>query len=235
MMSFSSKILHLVRHGQALHNVRAEAARSAGCSFDEFLQLMREDDAVDADLTPIGVQQAEAVRDDTTARPQLVVASPLSRALQTADIIFGAGATAPRSPPPFVCLETFRERNGLLLNGMRRPASFLRERFGAVDFDDIAPGDEDAAWHEWGDKRLENAPTCAKRAYAGLQWIAARPEEDIALVAHGGLFDAMTNHLPELIASDDGTSERFHNCELRTVRLSWDGDVARLEKLIDDE
>ena len=38
----------IVRHGQAQHNPRAEAAREAGCSFDEFLRLMELDDAHDA-------------------------------------------------------------------------------------------------------------------------------------------------------------------------------------------
>ena len=53
-----AKRVHLVRHGQALHNPRAEAARHGGCSFDEFLKLMKEDDAFDADLTVLGKHQA---------------------------------------------------------------------------------------------------------------------------------------------------------------------------------
>jgi hypothetical protein len=36
------KQLWIVRHGQAAHNPRAEAAREAGCSHDEFLELMRQ-------------------------------------------------------------------------------------------------------------------------------------------------------------------------------------------------
>ena len=55
-----SKILYIVRHGQALHNPRAEAAKAAGCSMDEFFELMRQDDALDADLTELGRQQARA-------------------------------------------------------------------------------------------------------------------------------------------------------------------------------
>lgn len=76
------KVLHLVRHGQAIHkyvcvhdmsplqfdsslfillpsmcSVRAEVARQRGCSFEEFIQLMHEDDATDADLTEVGRQQ----------------------------------------------------------------------------------------------------------------------------------------------------------------------------------
>ena len=55
----TTKIVHFLRHGQAEHNPRAEAARDAGASFDEFLQLMKEDDAFDAALTPLGERQAE--------------------------------------------------------------------------------------------------------------------------------------------------------------------------------
>ena len=46
--SSGKKTLHFLRHGQAQHNPRAEAARAAGCSFDDFLRLMKEDDAFDA-------------------------------------------------------------------------------------------------------------------------------------------------------------------------------------------
>ena len=53
------KRVHFLRHGQAQHNPRAEAARSAGCSFDAFLQLMKADDAYDAELTALGRAQAE--------------------------------------------------------------------------------------------------------------------------------------------------------------------------------
>jgi hypothetical protein len=42
------KRVMIIRHGQAQHNPRAEAAREAGCSFDEFLRLMELDDAHDA-------------------------------------------------------------------------------------------------------------------------------------------------------------------------------------------
>jgi hypothetical protein len=55
------KILYIVCHGQALHNPRAEAAEAAGgCSIDKFLELMRQDDALDAELTELGLQQARA-------------------------------------------------------------------------------------------------------------------------------------------------------------------------------
>ena len=37
--------------------MRAEVAKQRGCSEEKYVQLMREDDATDADLTEIGRQQ----------------------------------------------------------------------------------------------------------------------------------------------------------------------------------
>jgi hypothetical protein len=51
-------VLHLLRHGQAAHNINAEAMRAAGCAFEDFLEQMRVDDAFDAPLTSLGIQQA---------------------------------------------------------------------------------------------------------------------------------------------------------------------------------
>lgn len=87
------KLVWLVRHGEAMHNPRAEAMRSAGCSFDAFLQAMAEDDHFDADLTALGKQQAERarVRVEGEEQPEVVLVSPLSRAIDTAQIIFPRG------------------------------------------------------------------------------------------------------------------------------------------------
>ena len=37
--------------------MRAEDAKKRGCSFENYIQLMREDDATDADLTELGRKQ----------------------------------------------------------------------------------------------------------------------------------------------------------------------------------
>ena len=212
-----SKIIHLVRHGQALHNVRAEPARTAGCSFDRFLDLMRQDEEIDNDLTPTGIEQATHVRKTAASlTPQLILVSPLSRAIDTANIVFGHSSTT----VPTVCLENLRERNGLLLNGQRRTLHYLEGKFPRINFEDIAGG-EDTLWHSFGAEILETAEACSKRAYDSLLYVTTREEKEIAIVAHGGLFHQLTTGLPELIQCDEGTSKRFHNCELRTVKMSW--------------
>ena len=92
-----SKRLFLLRHGQAMHNPRAEAAKDAGCSHEEFMSLMQEDDCFDAPLTELGREQAAAARYSAAAQAaaqhiDLVVASPLSRAIGTADLVFPAAS-----------------------------------------------------------------------------------------------------------------------------------------------
>merc|ERR1711865_469527 len=109
-MAARSKIVRFVRHGQAMHNPRAEPARHAGCSYEEFLRLMTEDDHFDSPLTALGREQAmeRAALTTCSSTLQLIVASPLSRALDTAQLIFGSPAGARK-----VCIEHFREINGL--------------------------------------------------------------------------------------------------------------------------
>ena len=61
-----------------------------------FLEAMRQDDAFDAPLTQLGVEQARAASSEAAAvaaQTELVVASPLSRALDTADLVFPPDST----------------------------------------------------------------------------------------------------------------------------------------------
>ena len=138
------KRILLLRHGQAVHNPRAEAARENGCSFDEFLRLMSEDDAFDSPLTELGEKQAitagqkEHIR-HALRNVEMVVSSPFSRALKTADLVHPPEQQASKVQPRRVCIEDFREINGKLLNAQRRarselemqnPYPFFRGHFG---------------------------------------------------------------------------------------------------------
>jgi len=128
MSPFTTKRLYIIRHGQAAHNPRAEKARAEGCSHDEFLEIMRQDDCLDAPLTTLGIEQAkegQARYGHLLRDVQLVVSSPLSRALQTADAILPPSRDHARSfatssspgvdlvvnPKRFV-MESLREVNG---------------------------------------------------------------------------------------------------------------------------
>jgi broad specificity phosphatase PhoE len=248
------KDVWILRHGQAVHNPRAEEAQRSGCSHEHFLELMRQDDCLDAPLTLLGQQQATAVwnqhgryhwsssspqppHHSSSSYPELVVSSPLTRALQTAELALGSSscsdATSHNSKiihPNRVCYEGFREINGWLLNAQRQSKSALQQTFWKWNFDHLATEHDS----QWEPETLEDVAACAERGFAGLRWLAARPETSILLVAHGGILRYALSQHPNVVlkdartssassiasaASDRSVQERFHNCELRRYRM----------------
>jgi broad specificity phosphatase PhoE len=217
VLAMSSKRVSIVRHGQAMHNPRAEVARANGCSTDEFLALMREDDVLDAPLTDLGNDQAKSVHLPATSDINLVVSSPLSRALRTADNVYSPSNGANR-----VCCEHFREVNGDLLNAKRRSKSDLEKRFASWNFEDLT-SEEDSLWTP----NMEAFSDCAERGYLGLCWLMDRPEDSILLVAHGGILSFMMTMHPQISLQDKRSNpakpveSRFDNCEVRHYLLTW--------------
>mmetsp|Transcript_32145 Transcript_32145/g.63647 ORF Transcript_32145/g.63647 Transcript_32145/m.63647 type:complete len:309 (+) Transcript_32145:73-999(+) len=233
------KRLYLLRHGQAAHNPRAEAAKDNGCSHETFLQLMKEDDVLDAELTELGIQQARRLLDVNVASGAwvaegrgtgtkenvipvgLVASSPLSRTLQTAQEAIGGGEGANLS---IVCVESLREINGWLINAKRRDKDDLQKRFPSWDLSSLTATDE--SWTEV----LESEENCRERGYQSLLWASRRKEDGILMVAHGGLLRFTLADHPRVQArhiTDDGTfdaKDRFGNCELRAYDMSWDED-----------
>ena len=225
------KRIMFLRHGQAVHNPRAEVARENGCSFDEFLQLMHEDDAYDADLTALGEKQAREAGlsghvKDALQNVEMIVSSPLSRAIRTADLFHEKCDTNPKR----VAIEHFREINGKLLNAKRRPRTTLETMFPNWDFSHLSDVDE-----SWTDS-LEPYDECSERGYQGLLWIMQQQEKNLLLVAHGGLLKMMMNDHPRVVLVDRRNKEqrtdaercvskRFENCELRSYIISvWKND-----------
>lgn len=223
-----SKDFWILRHGQATHNPRAEAARENGCSFDEFIELMRQDDSLDSELTALGRQQAQSVYEQHAnnphfARLDLVVSSPLSRAMQTADLAAPAATIASNNR---VLYEDFREINGMLLNAQRKSKTSIQNVFPSWNLQHLEH-EQDVFWTQ----DLETTEKCRERGYQGLQWILQRPENNILLVAHGGILRyTMTEH--ERVQVKDGRTNtgnsserhvkaRFGNCELRRYRIEW--------------
>jgi len=227
--SHRHKEVIIVRHGQAQHNPRAEVAKANGCSMEEFIALMREDDALDAALTEEGRRQARAARlaASLAAPIQLVVSSSLSRALETADHVHPP-STAPTTRHTRVCCEHFREINGDMLNAKRRTKSELAASFPDWNWDELE-SEEDSLWTPI----LEEQDAAAERGYLGLRWLMERPEDHIVLVSHGGILRHMMSQHPLVVMRDErnessssssvkkAVDSRFDNCELRRYRMSW--------------
>ena len=256
------KDLWILRHGQAAHNPRAEEARAGGCSFEEFFELMRQDDSLDSPLTEHGRQQARSISDRLAPMRkhiELVVSSPLSRALETANLALpptpssscdhhnnSSNGPDDTTEPIInrICYEGFREINGVLRNAQRRSLSQLRENFPDWNFDNLSSEEDDT----WDVETLECTEAAAMRGLQGLQWVyRERPETSILLVAHGGILRYLMEHAtcllhdgrthPDNIIDDDvrlrPVSARFDNCELRRYRLECqdDGNIISLTEI----
>ena len=118
-----TKTIHLVRHGQAFHNLFADKATETGVAWQQFVNSPENPyvapELLDAPLTEKGRQQALSLRHKVQAlshTPQLVIISPLCRTMQTALLAFtGLIGTA-----PFMAHELVREETGVHRCDQRR-------------------------------------------------------------------------------------------------------------------
>ncbi|KAJ6391382.1 hypothetical protein OIU77_025375, partial [Salix suchowensis] len=199
-----SKILHLVRHAQGTHNVAGEKDHNALLSPEYF----------DAHLSPLGWQQVGNLRKQVHASGQLrridlVITSPLCRAMQTATQVFCFKC------PPIVAAELCRERLGVHPCDKRRTISENRSRFPTIDFS-LIESDEDILWKT--DAR-ETDEEIAARGLEFMRWLWTRPEKEIAIVTH----HRFLQHTLNALSNDCHPSvknkmcKKFGNCELRSM------------------
>jgi broad specificity phosphatase PhoE len=143
---------------------------------------------------------------------ELIVASTLSRALQTASYAFGTEGQI-----PFIAVEEWRERIDEKPCERRRTVSELGADFPHVDFSEIT--NEDMVWQP--DKE-ESRVEMRARALAALKWLWRRPEYEIAVVTHSCFMaDALFHSKTPFILSEDTLKPYFENCEVRSVQL-WE-------------
>jgi len=187
----------------------------------------------------LGWTQAHAIR----ACPQLVVSSPLTRALETAVGAFGCpeasadgvggvlmeaqtgiedvraahAASYAYSGIRYVVHELCRERCGPSNCDARRERETLQREFPGFDFGLV--GDTDTQWVEGA---AETEGSVVARGLQFLQWVMAQPEREVAVVTHSAF-------LWFTLLSFGGDSSRavkskyqrwFENGEMRAVVLS---------------
>lgn len=241
-----TKIVHLVRHGQGYHNVAGEAQEN----------LYKSWDYEDAHLTEKGWQQAAALKKHIAAsgriRPEVIIVSPLTRAMETAVGAFGgpvwhegdaelplmaevAGgkfstahpAVSSRGTVPFVAYELCREHLGEHPCDKRRSLHDYRQEFPGIDFSQVKD-EEDVLWK--ADVR-ETDVEIAERGYRFLQWVSQRPETEVAVVCHSSILHFMLSNFARDAAPAVQKDLRrfFANCELRTVTLSDSGSDGGLD------
>lgn len=169
-----------VRHAQGIHNAAELALGKAEWESVE----CRKDAYFDANLNEIGVEQSKvlqfALNGPLTTRAlkvDLIIVSPLSRAIETAQIAF----ESVWNDVPVVAVELARERFGKNICDKRRPVSELKRLFPRVDFDSCMDGEHDALH----DAEVRESPEqVAERVKRLMHWIMQLPYDSIAVVGH---------------------------------------------------
>ncbi|XP_047065164.1 phosphoglycerate mutase-like protein 1 [Lolium rigidum] len=228
------KTIYLVRHAQGIHNV--EGHKDVRAYLSPAL--------LDAQLTPLGWSQVDCLREHVTKsglakKIELVITSPLLRTMQTAVGVFGGGnytdgvsgsplmvegaghsgrqAISSLNCPPFLALETCRERLGVNPCDKRSSITKCRTLFPAIDFS-LIENDEDVLWEP--DVR-ETREAVAARGMKFIDWLWTREEKEIAIVSHWGFLRHTLNMYGKechpTVAEE--LNKQFTNCELRSMVL----------------
>lgn len=174
-------IVHLIRHAQSTFN-----AAHAESGTDPF--------HFDARLSPLGLSQVEETRARARTLPcDLVITTPLTRALQTATGLFGGHA-----PIEVECLHREWQEHSC---DMGRSPRFLAEEFPDLAFDHL----DDPWWHhvdlDANGVAVEPLDNFHMRVAEFRLWLKARPEKAIVVVGHGCFFRQLADR-------------EFANCEI---------------------
>ena len=190
------KIVYLVRHAQAAHNILEAAAKKAvkarGGSDAEAEEarkaVLDNPDNFDAALSvkgqsqasASGVELAELFQRTHYPPPECVLVSPLQRTLHTATLLFP-------DHPKMSAHERLREKRTGKPCDERRPAAEAARQFPHISFDTIAKLDARSDdGHKFRPEFLEGNAQVEKRAATLLDLLRSRKEKSIAVVAHKG-------------------------------------------------
>lgn len=163
----------------------------------------------DARLTDTGKAQATALAPSLVGTPiDVVLVSPLSRAIQTAYLAIAPG-------PPFVVEELVRERNGTHPCDKRRSKTDLKADFPDLDVSTLK-AEEDDSWTE----TREPFEQTVGRAEALIAALAKRSETSIAIATHNDWLQALLLH-SSLRLADESLRRKFGNADHLPFVLTW--------------
>lgn len=165
--------LYLIRHGQSIaqHTGRNRSSNP----------LLR-----DAPISPEGHNQCRNLASNLSFDPELVVVSPLKRALQTACIVFENSSCPIIANPDiaeFDYSKKFQENMGTVVFDLYGdPSLSSMDSFCRIDFALVGEG-------EWWN--IEEIPN--ERLLRFLQWLSMREENTIAVVCHHNVISRLVN------------------------------------------
>lgn len=197
-----------VRHGEGSHNA---AERRVGKERWEEVEA-KSPVYFDPDLNEVGREQSvvlagafDLATKEHGMKIDLIVVSPLTRAIRTAEIALGAVWM----DTPVVAVEMARERFGKNVCDKRRTVAELKSQFPHIDFDRFMVAEEDP----WFTEERESVEHVRERVRKLLEWINAIPDvETIVIVGHS---DYMSNAV-EVVGLDPHWPA---NCEVVPMLL----------------
>jgi len=184
--------LYFVRHGHGAHN---QAEDEVGSDVWENFEA-KKDKYEDPALTATGIGQARQLHDAVKLAvrtggftPELILVSPLTRAIETARISF----ESLWQTLPVYSLEWVRETNGKNTCDRRRTLTALRALHPHIHFvQSEFVADADVLWR--ADWRESNDEVQA-RSRRVLNWIWSREEQHIVIVSHAGFISRCLREL----------------------------------------
>lgn len=168
--------VHLVRHGQRYHQLEP---------LEEHRQIH------DPDLTELGFENCRKFNQlfPEYVHVDLMVASPMRRAIQTAAYCFAD--RIPRTTRGNILLQPLAQENTDLPCDVGSDRKVLEGEFGNLV-------DTSLVTEDWTTKEGVNAPTpdaLKERARLLRYWLRDRQEHDVVVVGHGAFWDYVTNAL----------------------------------------
>jgi len=228
------KILILMRHGEAKHNVfERRYAQENGTTMEE--ANVHGDYPVDPVLTGKGCGQmldlsrrtATFFNNDTGLQPDLVVVSPLRRAIQSAYIAFPTHtALTSLTNTPWVCHPGCMEQANGNKSEFVSSSSELEEMFPGVDFvmfDEslVDNGDVDGVNGREKVPLFESKIDLMGRTDEFLRWIKEREERVIVVSSHATWLQSLCAFSLKYEPESKGI-EMFKKGEMRSVGLKFD-------------
>lgn len=162
------KLVYLIRHGESLGQKASRSARKS----DPNLQ--------DCGLSDFGIQQASKLGDSLYGAVELVISSPLQRALQTSLTAFGPST-------PILCHYHLREIGSPIPENSPRSMAHVLEDLQRLNLDTACLDYEQLQPPGWPDSSNDAPKVVRSRDHVPntFKWIARhRPEQVIAVVCH---------------------------------------------------
>jgi len=250
--SRSKKIIYFVRHAEATHNVleheAVERVKAAGTSCKKLQDEARRSvlhcpTLKDAPLSKRGVAQSKSSWDKLSelvehenspfSPPQIVLVSPLRRALMTATTLFG---NIQNPPPKFIAIEALREKRTGMECDERNDPAILEQEFPHVDFTNVKQGLPVVS------KGEDNTQVRSRVKHYLEEHLPLVPHDFVAIVSHKGWLRELRHTLKSYENAGDlhvdfdlneWHQTLYGNAELRVASFEWTTETNQLSCVIE--